>query len=319
MSSTTCARPTAPATAGALQACSAKGNGLQRGREGATATSASFRECHGRHRSLWLAPIFSTLALAVRFKEKLGRETKRLFLTARHKITGDFHIDYGWIRLPFSGDGDWQEVYYHQHQAEWREKDLMVFRSLVPPGSTVVDVGANMGFVTTILSGLVGSQGRVIAFEPSSRTFAKLQRTIRINGLSNVRAINAGCGASREMLELHDLGGSSGNASIVGEGTVRERIEVVRLDDVPELNERPIALIKIDTEGFEPHVLEGARRLIAEHKPTLYLEMGGDFVDSTRRTIELLKELGYDVRHVEHLDWSLYGNGSDFFFRPALP
>jgi hypothetical protein len=65
-------------------------------------------------------------------------------------------------------------------------------------------------------------------------------------------------------------------------------------------------------------VLEGARRLIAEYEPTLYLEMGGDFVDSTRRSIELLRELGYDVRHVDHLDWSLYGNGSDFFFRPAL-
>jgi len=258
------------------------------------------------------------VALTVRVKAKLRRETKRILLTARHKMRGDFAIDYGWIRLAFSGDGDWQEVFYHQHQAEWRDSALTVFRGLVPPGSTVVDVGANIGFVTTILSGLVGSQGRVIAFEPSARTFAKLQRTIRINGLANIRAINAGCGARHEMLELRDVGGSSGNASIVGEGTVREQVEIVRLDDVPELRARPITLIKIDTEGFEPHVLEGARRLIAEYEPTLYLEMGGDFVDSTRRSIELLRELGYDVRHVDHLDWSLYGNGSDFFFRPAL-
>lgn len=260
---------------------------------------------------------FRTVTLTARAKAKLSREAKRLSLTARHRLVGDFDVDYGWIRLPFTGDGDWQEVVYHQHQAEWREKDLFVFRSLVPPGSTVVDVGANLGFVTTILSRLVGSDGGVIAFEPSSRTFAKLQRTIQINGLANVRAINAGCGARHETLELRDLGGSSGNASIVGEGRVREEVEIVRLDDVPELRQSALALIKIDTEGFEPYVLEGARRLIGEYEPILYLEMGGDFVDSTRRSIELLKELGYDVRHVEHLDWSLHGNGSDFFFRRA--
>jgi FkbM family methyltransferase len=266
------------------------------------------------------ALIFGLMAaFGSRVKEKLNRETTRLLLSARHKITGDFDIDYGWIRLLYSGDGDWQEVYYHQRQAEWREKELAVFRSLVPPGSTVVDVGANLGFITAILSDLVGSLGTVVAFEPSSRTFAKLQRTIQMNGLLNVHAINAGCGDHPETLELRGLTGSSGNASIVGEGPVRECIQVVRLDDVPQLKGRPIELIKVDTEGFEPRVLDGARRLIADNKPILYLEMGGEFVDSTYRSIELLKELKYDVRHVEHLDWSDYGNGSDFFFRPAVP
>jgi FkbM family methyltransferase len=257
-------------------------------------------------------------ALGSRIREKLNRETTRLLLSARHKITGDFDIDYGWIRLPYSGDGDWQEVYYHQHQAEWRDKELAIFRSLVPPGSTVVDVGANLGFITVILSGLVGSQGTVVAFEPSSRTFSKLERTIEMNRLSNVRAINAGCGDKAETLELHNIAGSSGNASIVGKGPLREHIQVVRLDDVPELKERSIELIKVDTEGFEHRVLDGARRLIAENKPILYLEMGGEYVDSTHRSIELLKEYEYDVRHVDNLDWSHVGNGSDFFFRPAV-
>ena len=247
---------------------------------------------------------------------KVRRHAVRAALQARHRIAGDFLVDHGWIRLPFTGDGDWQEVLYHLNQDRWHEKDEMVFRSLVYPGATAIDVGANLGFVSAILSNLVGPTGRVIAFEPSPRIFQKLQRTIAANALDNVHPINAGCGARPSTVDLRAVGECSGNASVLGAGPVVDRIEIVRLDDVETVWRDRAALVKIDTEGFEPDVLEGARGLIAAHRPVLYLEMGGDYVESTLRSVELLDALGYDTRHIAAVDWSEYGNGADFVFLP---
>ena len=61
---------------------------------------------------------------------------------------------------------------------------------------------------------------------------------------------------------------STGNASIVGTGHDGIDIELRRLDDVPEVWASPVSLLKIDTEGYEPEVLEGARKLITSTNPS---------------------------------------------------
>jgi FkbM family methyltransferase len=145
---------------------------------------------------------------------------------------------------------DLQELYYHLHHAEWRDKELGVFRSLLAPGQVAVDVGANLGFVTTLLSSLAGPAGRVIAFEPSPRIYAKLRRTVELNQLENVTALNLGAGDAPGVLSLREVSGSSGNSSLLGdESAPATEVDVVRLDDVPEVWERRVRLLKIDTRG----------------------------------------------------------------------
>lgn len=258
------------------------------------------------------------LELVARGRRRARFEAKRIELDLRRRRAGsdDLFIDYGWIRLLYSGDRDEQEIAYHQSQAHWHDKDITMFRSLLAPGWTAVDVGANLGFTTTMLASVVGPAGRVLSFEPSPAVYAKLRKTVEANGLSQVVTFNLGCGSSRSVRTLHAVNRSSGNASMLGDGPAAVAVEVVCLDDVDEVWERPVSLIKIDTEGYEPEVLAGARRLIEKDWPILYLEMGGDYAASTRRSIELLSELGYGVEHVATRDWSEIGNGSDFFFLP---
>jgi FkbM family methyltransferase len=256
-------------------------------------------------------------ALATRARGKLERELKRARLELRRRRSeGDLFIDYGWIRLLYSGDGDEQEVAYHLNQHSWREKDMVVFRSLLAPGQTAIDVGANLGFVTTMLASIVGPSGRVVSFEPSPAVFAKLEKTIAANGLSQVTAINVGCGAASSLERLSRVSASSGNASIVAAGPDSTEIRVEALDEVPEAWATTVSLLKIDTEGYEPEVLEGALALIEKHRPAIYMEMGGDYPASTRRSIELLTAAGYATDHVRSIDWSAVGNGSDYFFLP---
>jgi FkbM family methyltransferase len=167
-----------------------------------------------------------------------------------------------------------------------------------------------------MLASIVGPAGRVLSFEPSPAVYAKLRKTVEANGLSNVMTFNLACGSSAATQTLHAVSRSSGNSSILGRGPASVSVEVARLDDVAAVWERPVSLIKIDTEGYEPEVLAGAQRLIEEQRPVLYIEMGGDYTESTRRSIELLSELRYGVEHVAETDWSEIGNGSDFFFVP---
>jgi FkbM family methyltransferase len=256
--------------------------------------------------------------LASRVRSKLSLALKRTELDLRARVHGvPFAIDYGWCRLPYSGDGDVQEIAYHLNQARWYEKDIHVFRSLIAPGQTAIDVGANSGFITLMLASLVGPQGRVLSFEPSPAVFAKLQNTIAVNGLSQVVAKNLGCGSTTSTARLSRVSNSTGNSSIVAAGTHPIYVQIEPLDNIPEAWESPVALLKIDTEGYEPEVLRGAERLIAEHRPVIYLEMGGDYVESTLESIGYLARSGYDVEHVRSIDWTQVGNGSDYFFLPT--
>jgi FkbM family methyltransferase len=262
-------------------------------------------------------PLMNVRALLQRALARLPQEIKRAELEVRRRrTTGDLFIDYGWIRLLFSGESDRQEISYHLNQARWYEKEMNVYRSLIAPGQTAVDVGANIGFVTTMLARIVGPSGRILSFEPSPTVFPRLQKTIKANGLANVTALNLGCGASPSIERLHEMSGSSGNASILGDSEVSTKIRVERLDDIPEVWESAVSLLKIDAEGYEPKVLEGAHRVLEEHRPIIYLEMGGDYVSSTVRTVELLTEAGYRTDHVRSIDWSSVGNGNDYFFFP---
>jgi FkbM family methyltransferase len=258
------------------------------------------------------------VTLAGRIRRRVRYEAKRIELDVRRRRAGsdDLFIDYGWIRLLYSGDRDGQEIAYHQSQADWHEKDITIFRSLLAPGRTAIDVGANLGFTTTMLASVVGPSGRVLSFEPSPVVYAKLRKTVQANRLANVMTFNLGCGSSPSVQTLHAVSRSSGNSSILGGGRAWGPVEIVRLDDVDEAWERPVSLIKIDTEGYEPEVLAGARRLIEAQRPILFLEMGGDYPESTARSIELLSELRYGIEHVVGRDWSEVGNGSDFFFLP---
>src|SRR4051812_3526773 len=91
---------------------------------------------------------------------------------------GDLFVDYGWAKILFSDDGDDQELTYHHHQREYEQTERAILSRYVAEGDTVVDVGANIGFISTILAQLVTPTGAVHAFEPSGQTYEKLVKMI---------------------------------------------------------------------------------------------------------------------------------------------
>lgn len=126
------------------------------------------------------------------------------------------------------------------------------------------DVGANRGYYTVRMAGRCG---RVVAFEPNPLNRAKLVRNVELNGLRNVTVLPYACGEARYRAKLYPAG--SGSTLLEGfVSTEPIEVEVVPLDEVLDR----VDLVKIDVEGYEWYVLQGARRLIESCKPVLVIE-----------------------------------------------
>jgi FkbM family methyltransferase len=166
---------------------------------------------------------------------------------------------------------------------------------LVRPGAVVYDIGANVGFLTLIAARLAGSNGRIFAFEPLQENFGLLEHNLQINGLANVISRNialaAHDGTEDFVVSANATFGGLATAAVKVENQVgRIEVQVRRLDSLVEQESLPLPnLIKIDVEGAEERVLEGAMQTIAKAKPVLLIELHG-----TNTTIsEKLTKLGY--------------------------
>jgi FkbM family methyltransferase len=167
-------------------------------------------------------------------------------------------------------------------------------RSVVAPGSTVIDVGANIGFFSLRFGRWVGPGGRVIAIEPEVRNMATLRRRVRRAGLERITDFVQAAAADRPGELRLELKYHPGAHRIADAG---EPIRAVTLDELTAEETRRIALIKIDVQGAEMMVLAGARRVIETRKPAIFIEIDDTtlqrFGSSAREVIGLLADLGY--------------------------
>jgi FkbM family methyltransferase len=149
--------------------------------------------------------------------------------------------------------------------------DLVVTEAiwrLIRPGDTVIDVGANVGYMSLAMMARLGRSGRVFAFEPQPGVFDELSTNIaaareRLPGLEVIvraEALSDSVGTAGLLLPA----GSKDNRGLAHIGAVSEGVPVPlrRLDEFASELGPDVALIKIDVEGHEPAVLRGAGALI---------------------------------------------------------
>lgn len=157
---------------------------------------------------------------------------------------------------------------------EYSEGEVALFRQLVPPGGTVVEVGANIGSLTVPLARMAGPSGRVVAFEPQRAVFNVLCGNLALNGLSNVTPIRAAVGSAPGHVSVPVLGyGEHENYGGVAVGGAPQRpTEAVPMAKLDDLALRRLDLLKIDVEGAETGVVAGAAALVARFRPAIFVE-----------------------------------------------
>jgi len=177
-------------------------------------------------------------------------------------------------------------LWVEQFTAEDKYRDdREFFTRYLSPGDTVVDVGANIGLVSLTLSRLVGEQGRVYAFEPHPRVYEYLLGNIAINRVENIHAFNVALGDSEGVVRFVDRRRGDNRSSVASDGR-GIAVPCHRLDrfDLPAV---PLALVKIDVEGYEKFVVQGAKPLL-DRLSCIYFE-------AIERNI---KTLGYTLREL---------------------
>jgi FkbM family methyltransferase len=141
-----------------------------------------------------------------------------------------------------------------------------IFRHCAAPGTSVLDVGANIGLYTVLAANSVGPSGRVVAVEPSSNIRQMLVTNLRRNGVGDVTIIPVAASDVDGHVRLSRPVGFYGLSSLSppqGEPEVQREYEDVvqaRLDDV--LATQSFDLIKMDIEGHEYHALRGMLSLL---------------------------------------------------------
>jgi FkbM family methyltransferase len=185
------------------------------------------------------------------------------------------------------------------------------FMEWLRPGMTVLDVGANFGYFTVLAARAVGPSGTVHAFEPEPGNFALLEKNIATNGYADrARAHRIALSDAEGRAELFTDPANLGNPSLakknvpVGKGSVM--VDVVTLDaflDGLGASRRRVDLVKMDTQGFEPRAIAGARELIARDRPWLLLEIWPSGVrragDDPKALLTSLVGQGYSIRRLD--------------------
>ncbi len=177
---------------------------------------------------------------------------------------------------------------------EFSELESQILLQLIAAGGTAVEVGANVGAHTVALARKVGARGRVYAYEPQPVVFQNLCANLALNGLTNVYPHNQACGAKADRMRFPDINysvmGNFGGVSLnmLPDVETGMMIDIITLDS---LNLRRCDLLKIDAEGMEQAVLDGARDLIKACAPILYVE--NDRVEHSAELIETILQSGY--------------------------
>ena len=168
---------------------------------------------------------------------------------------------------------------YRAWRARLRDQRLEVAltRSLIRPGDTVADVGANKGAYVYWLRDSVGASGTVLAVEPQPTLASYLRSSVDAFGWSNVRVVEAALSNTTGTAQLHVPGagappGASLEAAVL-DGTPGRTVTCA-LDTLDHLAEGlgPLKFLKVDVEGHELSVFEGGERTLRRDRPHLLFE-----------------------------------------------
>ena len=142
-----------------------------------------------------------------------------------------------------------------------REEEQFFIRYL-KQGDTVIDVGANIGLISFLSAHLVGERGKVFSIEANPRVYSYFKGNSELNRFSHVTCFNYAVSNGDGEVLFTDNNWDEINAVVSSEkSSPTVTVPTKKLDDIVDISE-PINLLKIDVEGYEKFVLEGAERIL---------------------------------------------------------
>lgn len=192
-------------------------------------------------------------------------------------------------------------------RGDWEQHIERYITNHVRPGSVALDIGANIGYFTAVLSLKTGPEGLVYAFEPVPVTLEHLKLTIRANDLGNVTLVEGALGDESKQVTITYSPEVLGNASLRerkhSPNARRSEVTMRTLDSLYEEGSiRQCDFIKMDVEGYELNVLRGGTRYLRDSGADILFEYNPRMTEGGMIGLRLLAEtiLQIDARYQFH-------------------
>jgi FkbM family methyltransferase len=191
---------------------------------------------------------------------------------------------------------------------DYEPQVLDLLKQTIAPGAVVLDVGANVGVSAIMMARWCGPQGHIHAFEPNPTPKRLLTEHLRLNGLVDRVTVNPVALSDKEGAATFHAVGISGKSALsdanLGEDVEHFEVPVTTIDSYCYLHNIKPSLIKIDVEGFEFSVLNGAKNTLKRYRPSILVElhpMNWPSLGIDPRWAEAqLTELNYKITPVEN-------------------
>jgi FkbM family methyltransferase len=262
----------------------------------------------------------------LKMKEQFGLSTAieltlfRLGLRKQHVI--NYPISSLTIRVDKGPLTFWKRL----ERGTWEINLIRFISDLVKPGETILDVGAWIGPLTFLFSHLVGKTGRVYALEPMPKSFSLLEDYTINNNMGNIHLYNIAVSNVVKYVTLYspsqisDMATTLRPHSLVNpkieetEYKLQRKCKCTTIDNFCSSQEVHPDGIKIDVEGAEGDVLEGAIKTIEKYHPWCLLEFHGHLISKSarQRTWSLIADRAKKILYIE-------GDEKDLTYKMQLP
>jgi FkbM family methyltransferase len=231
----------------------------------------------------------------------------RLAPTARYVAV---RLDKGFTMQLDLQDPEQLKVYFYGHYHERYEADLVA--RLLSDDDVFWDIGANVGYFTLVAATALADRGQIIAFEPGQNAYARLTANIALNPYRNIQAYPVAVSDREGEAVLHvsgDIADSSANLFAADQAQAGHEVcRTVSLDHfLTAEGVRPPSLIKLDAEGAELAVLQGAQDLIAKSPPMFLMEMEEKTLKAAGTSKAAIRQFlcgyGYRAAHLSKGRW----------------
>lgn len=231
--------------------------------------------------------------LPLRFKRVLSRflmrnvDSRSEFITSKYGHTFTTISERVFLQVIYDG--------------EYERNLCGIARQLIFNSDIVVDVGANFGWYSVLMGEAVGSEGHVHSYEPNKIIYDVLEKNITLNAFNaRVSLNNCGVGATNTsavlLAESEESAIGYFDSQCEADESRGEEMVIQCLDEDLKSAISNIAFIKIDVEGFEPYVLEGAREILgSENPPIILMEFNIEALERSKVDIDGFITKLYDL------------------------
>lgn len=182
----------------------------------------------------------------------------------------------------------------------WEPETIELMTKYTVRGTTALDIGAHIGSLSLPLGRLVGYDGVVYAFEPQRKIYRELVKNLELNNIKNIIPLRFAVGSENAVIEMNSKINSvelwdgriyecDGAVSV---GTGGDKVELRTIDS---FNFSNVSMMKIDVEGYELQVLQGAQSTIRTWHPTIILEI----TKNQNEVKAFFKQNGYSLKSAD--------------------